>query len=502
MNTTHFEFGNKKTSTESIYNTVRKNSELKLGEGSRQAIEKCRHFLESEVKSGKTIYGINTGFGHLCDIRIGEDKLGQLQENLIRSHACGSGDWVPDEVSRTILLLKIKNLSLGYSGVRMELVDRLQTIYNSGVIPMIYEQGSLGASGDLAPLAHLSLLLLGEGKVKFRDEIMPTSRFLSLSGIAPLDLASKEGLALINGTQFSTGYGVQAVVKAGLLHRLANLCAVLSLEAFNCRIDPFSPLVHQIRPHKGQTVVSEEINQWISGSDLKDRKKISVQDPYSFRCIPQVHGAAYDLIQTVRNTIETEINSVSDNPLVFPDQGRIISAGNFHAEPIAFAMDHLALGLCELGSISERRIYQLINGHRGLPVCLTRDAGIQSGFMILQYSAAASVSLNKQLATPASVDSIISSMGQEDHVSMAANAATKTYRILQNTFTVLAMEFMTAVQALTLSETKGLSPQVTEIIHSYRKIVPQLETDRNLSEDVEKTKLFLKDLLERWADEF
>ena len=486
---------------EEIYSHLLKNSKLEIGRDCMDAVKKCRRFLESEMEKGKVIYGINTGFGYLCDIKIDREKLGQLQENLIRSHACGSGDYVPDEVSRTILLLKIKNLSLGHSGVRAELIQRLCEIYNSGAAPLIYEQGSLGASGDLAPLAHLSLILLGEGKIRWKGEDMEGGDFLERSGIRPLALESKEGLALINGTQFSTGFGLQAVVKSNLYFRLANLCAALSFEAFNCQTGPLDPDIHKIRPHAGQIHSAAEVLKWLSGSSLDKREKHSVQDPYSFRCVPQVHGAVFDLIQKVRDTIHTEINSVSDNPLVFPDSGKVLSGGNFHAEPIAFAMDHLALGLCELASISERRVYQLINGHRGLPVCLTPDAGIQSGFMILQYSAAASVSLNKQLATPASVDSIISSMGQEDHVSMAANAATKTYRILNNTFTVLAMEFMTAIQAITISGNDQISPTMKKIVEDYREWVPQLETDRNLSEDVLVTKKFLNQLLLQWSEE-
>ena len=481
-----------------FYKCVEDEKQVKLSDGAVIAVEYCRSFLEREESKGNVHYGINTGFGHLCDVHIDDSSLGQLQENLLLSHACGSGAYVPDEVARTILMLKIKNLSLGHSGVRLQLLNHLVRIYNSGAVPLIHEQGSLGASGDLAPLAHMSLCLLGEGDIKYEDKIVPATEFLNKIGLKPLRMVSKEGLALINGTQFSTAYGLQAVVKGRKLLKLANLCSALSIEAFNCRLSPYDPRVHKIRPHHGQKSVAAEILEWLKGSGIDQRPQNSVQDPYSFRCIPQVHGAVSDLIDRVDDVIETEINSVSDNPLIFPDDEMIISGGNFHAQPIAFSMDHLALGLCELGSITERRIYQLINGHRGLPVCLIKDAGINSGLMILQYSAASTVSLNKQLATPSSVDSIISSMGQEDHVSMAANAAVKTYTILNNTFTVLAMEYYTAMQALSLRNYRDLAPSLQSLLQEYREIIPVLETDRNISKDVEQTKIYLEGMLKRF----
>ncbi|TVQ43239.1 MAG: histidine ammonia-lyase [Saprospirales bacterium] len=481
-----------------FYNCIEGKQKVQIAADAIKAVEYCRSFLEREEARGNIHYGINTGFGHLCDVSIDSNMLGQLQENLLLSHACGSGNYVPDEVARTILLLKIKNLSLGHSGIRLELIDYLVQIFNSGAVPLIHEQGSLGASGDLAPLAHMSLCLLGEGDIKYKDGIISASGFLKEIGLKPLRMVSKEGLALINGTQFSTAYGLQAVVKGKKLLKLANLCSALSLEAFNCRLSPFDARVHYIRPHPGQKSVAAEILDWLKGSGIEKRPQNSVQDPYSFRCIPQVQGAVSDLIDRVHEVIETEINSVSDNPLIFPDDQLIVSGGNFHAQPIAFSMDHLALGLCELGSIAERRIYQLINGHRGLPVCLIKDAGINSGLMILQYSAASTVSLNKQLATPSSVDSIISSMGQEDHVSMAANAAVKTYTILNNTFSVLAMEYYTAMQALSLRDYKDLAPSLQSLLQEYRELVPVLESDRNISKDVELTKNYLEGMLKRF----
>lgn len=491
----YFELGLHHQTPNDFFNCIKSNQSVSLNTLAVDAIKACRSFLDQEEQKGNVHYGINTGFGHLCNVIIGSESLGKLQENLLLSHACGSGNLVPEDVARTILLLKIKSLCLGHSGVRIELVNQLVSIFNSGVVPMIYEQGSLGASGDLAPLAHLGLCLLGEGEVKYQGKIITAGNFLKQIGLEPLPLVSKEGLALINGTQFSTAYGVQAVVKGQQLLKLANLCSALSLEAFNCQMGPFDSRVQLIRPHKGQLLISEEILKWLKGSGIFKRSKSSVQDPYSFRCIPQVHGAVSDLLESVHQTIETEVNSVSDNPLIFPDEGLIISGGNFHAQPIAFAMDHLALGLCELGSIAERRIYQLINGHRDLPLCLIKDAGINSGLMILQYSAASTVSLNKQLATPSSVDSIISSMGQEDHVSMAANAAVKAYTILNNTFTVLSMEYLAAMQALSLSKNKDISPSLAALHDEFRKIIPILEEDRYLSRDIEITKDYLRGLL-------
>lgn len=485
-----------------VYHLIRKGGKLDISEATLKKVVNCRNFLEMVTAKGDTIYGINTGFGHLCDVLVEGDQLEQLQENLLLSHSCGSGDEVPDHISRTMILLKLKNICLGHSGVRKILVERLLEMYNSGAAPVVYEQGSLGASGDLAPLAHMCLPLLGQGEVNYKGQKLSGSQYLKSIGKEPLSLASKEGLALINGTQFSTAYGVHSAVRAKLLFKLANLCASMSMEAFNCQTAPLHPQIHKIRPHEGQAVTAAEITQWLEGSDLYSRAKHSVQDPYSFRCVPQVHGACFDNIKNVYQIIHTEINSVSDNPLIFPEEELILSGGNFHAQPIAFAMDQLALGLCELASISERRLYQLINGHRGLPVCLIPDAGINSGLMILQYSAASSVSLSKQLATPASVDSIISSIGQEDHVSMAANAATKTYRILSNSFTVLAMEFYAAMQALSLSPTPVKSPLLTSLLQSYRKEVPLLTKDRVIARDIDKTKIFIEAMMENWSGEF
>jgi len=483
---------------EEIIKNLLSNGKLFLGEEARKKVRSCRQFLENTTSRGAIHYGINTGFGHLCDVLIKPDQLEQLQENLLISHACGTGDFIPDHISRIMLLLKIKNLSLGHSGVREELLDFMVDMFNSGAAPEVYEQGSLGASGDLAPLAHLCLPLIGKGRLNWKGAKWEASKWLSKIGREPIRLASKEGLALINGTQFSSGFGLDAVVRSKLLLKLANLNAALSMEAFNTHLSPFHPQIHQLRPHEGQMVVSAEILNWLMGSDIGSRKKYSVQDPYSFRCIPQVHGASYDNIKYVYSIIETEINSVSDNPLIFPEEGLILSGGNFHAQPVGMAMDHLALAVCELASISERRIYQLINGHRELPICLIEDAGMNSGLMILQYSAASVVSLNKQLASPSTVDSIISSMGQEDHVSMAANAATKSWKIVNNSFNVLAMEFLTAMQALDFRKDCELSNELRRIKKDYREIIPYMKTDRVISEDLEKTKVFLNRLLENW----
>lgn len=483
---------------EDVIRNLYSEGKLSLGEDARKKVLNCRQFLENTTKRGAIHYGINTGFGHLCDVLIKPDQLEQLQENLLISHACGTGTFIPDHISRIMLLLKIKNLSLGHSGVREELLDFMVEVFNSGAAPVIYEQGSLGASGDLAPLAHLCLPLIGQGRLNWRGRKWEASDWLKKMGMTPLKLASKEGLALINGTQFSSAFGLDSVVRSKLLLKLANLNAALSMEAFNTHLSPFHPQIHQLRPHEGQMVVSAEILNWLTGSDIGSRKKYSVQDPYSFRCIPQVHGASYDNIKHVYSILETEINSVSDNPLIFPEEGLILSGGNFHAQPVGMAMDHLALAMSELASISERRIYQLINGHRELPICLIEDAGMNSGLMILQYSAASVVSLNKQLASPATVDSIISSMGQEDHVSMAANAATKTWKIVNNSFNVLVMEFLTAMQALEFRNKYELSNELARFKADFRKVVPYMKADRVIADDIEKTKDFLNKLLEVW----
>lgn len=483
----------KDISLEDIFVYFNEDIEIKLSESAIDAITKCRNYLESRMNnSDERIYGINTGFGSLCDVAISNEQTEELQYNLIVSHACGQGDLVPEEIARLIMLLKIKNMSFGYSGVRLELTEKLVSFFNHKITPVIFQQGSLGASGDLAPLAHMSLPLLGLGEVYFNGERQSSESALKQCQIEALSLSYKEGLALINGTQFSLAYGLYAIYHAQKLMRWANVIAALSMEAYVCSFDPLDKDLHRIRKHAGQKLVSKEIFELFEGSGLHDSKKYSVQDPYSFRCVPQVHGASHDTIQYVGSVIENELNAVTDNPNVFSDGDKILSGGNFHAQPLALVLDFLSIGLSELASISERRIYKLVSGERGLPDYLTGHPGLHSGFMIPQYTAASIVSQNKQLCTPSSVDTITSSKGQEDHVSMAANAATKTYRVVENVYKVLATELMSAAQALEFRSDKKLGSKLNKVYLDYRKTVPKLEKDRFLSPDMFKSIDFLK----------
>ena len=465
-----------------------------LSEELRRRIVRCREYLDSKIRnSEQPVYGITTGFGSLCDISVGGDELSQLQRNLVMSHSCGTGEQVPSEIVRLMLLLKIRSLSYGYSGVRLETVERLIDFYNNGILPVVYQQGSLGASGDLAPLAHLSLPLLGLGEVEYAGRRRPSAEVLEEFGWKPLELQSKEGLALLNGTQFMSAYGVWSLIAARRLSGWADRIGALSLDAFDGRIEPFYDEVHLIRAHRGQLSTARAIRKLLEGSELIRRPKKHVQDPYSFRCIPQVHGATKDTIDYVESVLETEINSPTDNPTVFPDEDMIISAGNFHGQPIALAMDFLAIALAELGNISERRIYKLISGSRGLPHFLVANPGLNSGFMIPQYTAASIVSQSKGLCMPASVDSIPSSQGQEDHVSMGANAATKLYRVALNTERVLAIELFNAAQALEFRRPARTSPALENMVADFRKKVPFIDNDTVMYPHIEASVQFLRE---------
>jgi len=466
---------------------------LALSEESRKQIVKCRAYLDQKLASSSTaIYGINTGFGSLYNKNIPKEQLEKLQENLVKSHACGTGPEVPQEIVLLMLFLKIQSLSYGYSGVQPETVNRLIEMFNQGVLPRVYEMGSLGASGDLAPLAHLSLTLIGSGEAYFKGEVYSGEALLKKLGWEKIHFKAKEGLALLNGTQFMSAYGTWSLLHAHRLLKLANLIGALSLDAFDGRLEPFDEAVHKIRPHKGQMFVAESVKEILKGSTIAAQSKKHVQDPYSFRCIPQVHGASYDAIQFVTQSFLTEINSVSDNPNIFAEADKIISAGNFHGQPLALPLDFLAIALAELGNISERRTYQLISGARDLPNYLVADPGINSGLMIPQYTAASLVSQNKQLCTPASVDSIVSSNGQEDHVSMGANAATKVYRVVNNLYSILAIELITAAQALHFRRPLKSSAELEEFVNTFRQVVPFIETDRELHKDMVAAENFLK----------
>ena len=432
---------------------------IALSDDAKRRIVRCREYLDRKIKeSEQPIYGITTGFGSLCNISVGADELSQLQRNLVMSHACGTGEKVPSQIVRLILLLKIQSLSYGYSGVQLQTVERLVEFYNRDILPVVYQQGSLGASGDLAPLAHLSLPLLGLGEVEYEGRRRPASEVLEELGWEPLELQSKEGLALLNGTQFMSAYGVWSIIQARRLSDWADRIGALSLDAFDGRVEPFCD-----------------------------------EDPYSFRCMPQVHGATKDTIDYVESVLETEINSPTDNPTVFPEEDMVVSAGNFHGQPIALAMDFLAIALAELGNISERRTYKLISGSRGLPNFLVANPGLNSGFMIPQYTAASIVSQTKGLCMPASVDSIPSSQGQEDHVSMGSNAATKLYRVVLNTERVLAIELFNAAQALEFRRPAHTSPELERMVADFRKKVPFIDNDTVMYPHIESSVQFLRE---------
>ena len=459
-----------------------------------------RDYLENILRKGDTYYGINTGFGSLCNVRIATDELALLQENLVCSHACGMGDEVPQEIVRLMLLLKIHGLSQGYSGVRKELVQRLIDFYNLGILPVVYELGSLGASGDLAPLAHLSLPIFGKGWVNYKGEKKQAASVLQETGLEPMPLAAKEGLALLNGTQFMSSYGTWSLIAAQRLSAWANVIGALSADAYLAKAEPFRHGIHRVRPHAGQISTAQHLLQLLEGSELQALPKEQVQDPYSFRCMPQVHGATADVIETVRKVFETEINSVTDNPIVFHDEDAIVSGGNFHGQPMALHLDFLAIAIAELANISERRTYLLVSGQRGLPPFLAPDAGLNSGFMIAQYTAAAIVSQNKQYCTPASVDSIVSSNGQEDHVSMGANAATKLRKVVLNVQRVLAIELLTAAQAMDLRKPGKSSPVLEKLWQSLRSFIPFMDKDRVLHDDLIAAEQFLTHHPDHWLN--
>ncbi|MFT6064979.1 MAG: histidine ammonia-lyase [Paraglaciecola sp.] len=477
-----------------IQEIISLDKKLALSETSIQKIEECRAYLDTKTKSiSKPIYGINTGFGALYNVKINDDNLQKLQENLVMSHACGAGEEVPKEIVKLMILFKVQALSYGHSGVQLATVKRLIDFYNNDIIPVIYTQGSLGASGDLSPLAHLSLPLIGLGEVFYKNEKITGEKLLQIFSWDKINLQSKEGLALLNGTQFMSAYGIHCLLKSHKLSYLSDLIGTISLEGFDGRKEPFNALIHFVRPHNGQIKTAQRINDFLEDSELIDQEKQHVQDPYSFRCMPQVHGATKDTIRFVTKTFLTEINSVTDNPNIFIEEDEIISGGNFHGQPLALGLDFLAIALSELGNISERRTYQLVSGHRHLPPFLIANPGLNSGFMIPQYTAASIVSQNKQYATPASVDSIESSNGQEDHVSMGANAATKCIKVVDNIQTILAIELFTASQALSFSKGKS-SPFLESIVNLFRQEVTIVEEDRVMHTDIVNASEFINSL--------
>ncbi len=466
---------------------------LRLSAEATDRIVACKAYLNQAIlEADSPIYGINTGFGSLYNVSISNEDLGMLQENLVKSHACGTGDEVAADVVKLMLLLKIQGLSLGHSGVQLATVQLLVDMFNHDVLPIVYQQGSLGASGDLAPLAHLSLPLIGRGEVNYKGQRRTSIDAFNEAGLEPIKLEAKEGLALLNGTQFMSAYATQIVTRAWALLDSSIGIACMSLEAFDGRIEPFDEDLHRVRSHMGQGMVAKGVKKQLDGSALITQDKVHVQDPYSFRCIPQVLGACMDSISHAAKVVQTEILSVTDNPTIFPKEKKIISGGNFHGEPLALILDQLCIAMSEIASISERRIYKLVSGDRNLPSFLVKNPGLNSGFMIAQYTAASIVSQNKQLCTPASVDSIDSSQGQEDHVSMGANAATKAHKVLENLERVLALELFTAAQALEFRGVDKTSKSIADLHAAFRKEVPFLEDDVEMSPLIHEAIEFLK----------
>ena len=466
---------------------------INLSNESILQIKNCFEYLQQKTSnSNQLYYGINTGFGFLQNVAISQHQTQALQYNLLMSHACGVGSEVPSDIVKLMLLLKIKSLSYGYSGVQLATVQRLIDLYNHNILPVVYTQGSLGASGDLSPLSHLCLPIIGMGEVKYEGEKMEVEQLYKNLNRTPIALQNKEGLALINGTQFMSAYGIYCLQKSERLLHWANIIAAISLDAFNGSIEPFHPSIHKIRKQKGQITVAAKILELLKNSSIANQAKNTVQDPYSFRCIPQVHGASLDTYEFVLNTFLNEINAVTDNPNIFPDEDLIASGGNFHGQPLALGLDYLAIAMSEIANISERRTYQLISGQRGLPLFLIQNPGLHSGFMIPQYTAASIVSQNKQLCTPASVDSISSSNNQEDHVSMGANAATKCLQVVDNVEKVLAIELLCAVQALTFRKPQQTAPHLQKIADDFEAIIPFNSQDRILHNDIMASLNFLQ----------
>ena len=493
MNYNYLPLDKSHTDFEQIKNLLKYQQQLSITFRAHVDIVKCREYLDKKVSESDTlIYGLNTGFGFLQNVRIDASQLEELQKNLLQSHACGLGEEAPQEIVKLMLMLKIKSLSYGHSGVQIDTVKRLTDMYNEGVTPVVYTQGSLGASGDLAPLSHLSLPLIGLGEVNYNGNKHPSSEINQKLGWQPIKLQSKEGLALINGTQFMSAYGLHILIKADRLKKWANVIAAISYDAFDCCSDPLHPAIHALRKHRGQQATASKLLSLLAGSEISLQYKKQVQDPYSFRCIPQVHGASEDAIDFVQETFIREINSVTDNPNIFPEEDMVLSGGNFHGQPLALGLDFLAIALSELGGISERRVFQLVSGQRRLPLFLVKDPGLHSGLMIPQYTAAGIVSENKQLCTPASVDSIPSSNNQEDHVSMGANAATKCKRVVDNLEKILAIELLTAVQAIEFRRPLKTSPQLESIILAFREHVSFNNKDRVLHDDMIRSISFIE----------
>ncbi|MBC7661658.1 MAG: histidine ammonia-lyase [Chitinophagaceae bacterium] len=483
-----FSFGKDNLTTAVLFDhIVNRKLDTKLSDEVIARINDFRKHVEAALASGRTIYGINTGFGYLSDVRIEADKLTQLQENLVRSHACGVGDYASPEVVRGMLFLRVHTFSLGYSGITLNCVMTILSFLEHDILPLIPSQGSVGASGDLAPLAHLALGFLGEGKVLYKGKVVPAKDALADAKIMPLKLSPKEGLSLINGTQYMTTLAALAVEEAKVLFHSADIITALSLGALRGTTRAFDARVHAIRPQVGQQLSAKRIREmYLEADPIMDSHAdcSRVQDPYSFRCAPQVHGAAHDTLAYVESKVNIELNSVTDNPLCFED-GDMVSGGNFHGEPMAMAMDFLAIAASEIGSISERRTEKLTNPNMsGLPAFLMKEGGLNSGYMIPHVVTAALVSENKVLSHPASVDSIPTSADKEDHVSMGPIAAWKARRILKNVSNILSIELLAACQGLDLLKPLEPNAKLKKIYDAVRHMSPGMEVDRSLHEDI------------------
>jgi histidine ammonia-lyase len=478
------------------------NRKVELSLAAVKRIEKAHKFLRSKVESGDTFYGINTGFGLLSNVRIQDADLETLQYNLIRSHAVGVGNYITDAQSRAMLLLRASNLAIGNSGVSLKLIEQILALLNRGVCPLVPEQGSVGASGDLAPLSHLALVLIGEGRARVKGKEMSGAQALKVAGLKPIRLGPKEGLALINGTQFMTAIGTLALLEAEHLCDVADVTGAMTLEALRGTEVAFEPEIHEVRPHPGQVHVAKRMRSILLSGGGKSQIAKShencgkVQDPYSLRCIPQVHGASRDALAFTRQVLEREVNAVTDNPLVFPEQKKILSGGNFHGQIVAIAMDVMSIAMAEIANISEQRIEKLINpAISDLPAFLTPQGGLNSGFMIIQVAAASIVSENKTLCHPASVDSIPTSADKEDHVSMGAWGARKAAQVVRNCRRVLAMEILSAAQGLEFLRPLRSSKTIEKLHHTVRKKVAKADVDRSYHEDL----IYLESLIESRA---
>ena len=490
---TEYAIGSSLLTYDLIERILKDGAKLTLSEEAIEKIQHCRDFLDTKTDENTVpIYGVTTGFGSLCNRHIAPSDLVTLQENLIKSHSCSVGTPVDKTVVKLMLLLKAHALSMGFSGVQVETVQRILDFYNNDVLPVVYDRGSLGASGDLAPLANLFLPLIGEGYVMVDGKKTKGRDALDRFGWKPIKLKSKEGLALLNGTQFMSANGIKALIDGWHLVNCFDMFGAMSLEAFDGRIEPFWECIQRVRPHQGQIETGEVFRKILAGSEIIAKEKEHVQDPYSFRCIPQVHGAVKDAMRHVTEVLHVEINSVTDNPTVFPDEDLVVSGGNFHGEPLALVFDYMGVALHELGNISERRVAQLILGVRGLPEFLVAKPGLNSGFMIPQYAAASMVSQNKMYAWPASCDSIVSSNGQEDLVSMGANAATKLHKIVSNLQYIAGIELMNAAQGIDFRRPLKSSPIIEKLMHDYREAVPFVEEDIVMEDYIARTMEFLE----------